>query len=253
MSHSRSVLLIVFTNAKMIDKKDFPSAGCSFQPSSVVKIFTLFQTNNVRRILLPSTVLVMLATAPLRAQAQCTASYEPGAQPQRIATGLFDGRVGPIKVINNTENATIISLYHPDAPKQVFKYWYAEPGKSYLLGTDHYSSDWGIQVDEGPICIVGRVASWDGSTFTTFPSRLFITEALPSIWGTVTRSQLPVMLPSSPQFPADYEAIARKQLAEGEIRGSLLSLLRAADLYKASGQIAEERRVRDRINQLRGN
>ena len=237
----------------MTDKKDFPPARCSSQPSSVVKNFTLVQTNNVIRSLLPATILVMLATAPLRAQAQCTASYEPGAQPQRITTGLFDGRVGSIKVINNTENATLISLYHPDAPKRVFKYWYAEPGESYLLGTDNYSSDWGIQVDEGPICIVGRVASWDGSTFTTFPSRLFITEATPSIKGTVSRSQLPVALQPSPQLPADYEAIARKQLAEGEIRGSLLSLLRAADLYKASGQIVEEKRVRDRINQIRDN
>lgn len=191
----------------------------------------------------------MLATVPLRAQAQCAAVYEPGIQPERIATGLFDGRVGPLKVINNTENATLISLYHPDAPKRVFKYWYAEPGGSYLLGTDSYSSDWGIQVDEGPICIVGRVASWDGSTFTTFPSRLFITEETPSMKGTVSRSQLPPSLPS----PADYEAIARKQLAEGDIRGSLISLLRAADLYKASGQIAAEKRVRDRINQIRGN
>ncbi len=195
----------------------------------------------------------MLATAPLRAQAQCAAVYAPGAQPQRITTGLFDGRVGPIKVINNTENATLISLYHPDAPTRVFKYWYAEPGKSYMLGTDHYSSDWGIQVDEGPICIVGRVASWDGSTFTTFPSRLFITEATPSLKGTVSSSQRPVALTPSPQRPADYEAIARKQLAEGEVRGSLISLLRAADLYKASGQVAEEKRVRDRINQIRGN
>jgi hypothetical protein len=253
MSHSSSVLLIAFTNAKMTDKKDFPPAGCSFQPSSAVKIFTLFQTNNVIGILLPATVLVMLAMAPLRAQAQCTASYEPGTQSQRITTGLFDGRVGPIKVVNNTENATLISLYHPDAPKRVFKYWYAEPGEGYLLGTDHYSSDWGIQVDDGPICLVGRVASWDSSTFTTFPSRLFITEAPPSLKGTPSSSQPLVAQPPSPQIPADYEAIARKQLAEGEIRGSLLSLLRAADLYKASGQVAEEKRVRDRIKQIRGN
>ena len=237
----------------MTDKKDFPPVGCFFQPSSVAKVFTLAQTSNIIRTLLPAAVLVMLTTVPLRAQAQCTTAYEPGAQPQRITTGLFDGRVGRIKVINNTENATLISLYHPDAPKRVFKYWYAEPGESYLLGTDNYSSDWGIQVDEGPICIVGRVASWDGSTFITFPSRLFITAATPSIKGTVSRSQLPVALAPSPQLPADYEAIARKQLAEGEVRGSLISLLRAADLYKANGQIAEEKRVRDRINQIRGN
>ncbi|MBD2075768.1 hypothetical protein H6F86_18095 [Phormidium sp. FACHB-592] len=192
---------------------------------------------------------MLAATLPV--QAQCTTSYEPGAQPQRVTTGLFDGRVGRIKVINNTENATLISLYHPDAPKRVFKYWYAEPGEGYLLGIDNYSSDWGIQVDEGPICIVGRVASWDGSTFTTFPSRLFITEATPSIKGTV--SGTPVTLPPPPQLPTDYETIARKLLTEGDIRGSLLSLLRAADLYKASGQIADEKRVRDRINQIRGN
>lgn len=47
------------------------------------------------------------------------------------------------------------------------------------------------------------------------------------------------------------ETIARKQLAEGDIQGSLISLLRTADLY--NGHIAEEKRVRDRIHQIRGN
>jgi hypothetical protein len=165
---------------------------------------------------------------------------------------LLDGRLGPIKVVNNTETATIISLYHPDAPKRVFKYWYAEPGQSYLLSVDNYSSDWGIQVDEGPICFVGRVASWDGHTFTTFPSRLFIADAPPTASAAITRSQTTLAVATPPpQSPETYEAIATKQITKGEARSGLISLLRAADLYRASGRVKEEERVRDHIKQIR--
>lgn len=233
----------------MIDPKNFLQTGCFQSHRPVGKRLTFTTAKRLTVVLLPA-VLLSFAGTPLRAQAQCTAAYEPGTQSQRISDGLFDGRVGPVKVVNNTENATVISLYHPDAPKRVFKYWYAEPGKSYLLGTDNYSSDWGIQMDDGPICIVGRVASWDGATFTTFPSRLFIADA-PPIAGTV-RSQPAIALTPLPQPPTAYEAIALKQLTEGEVRGGLISLLRAADLYRANGQTKEEQRVRDRIKQIRG-
>jgi hypothetical protein len=196
--------------------------------------------------------VITLTAHQLNAQTiTCASSYEPGAPLQRSQSGLFDGRIGPIKVTNNTETAAVISLYHPDAPQRIFKYWYAEPGQSYFLGTDSYSSDWGIQMDEGPVCIVGRVATWDGRTFTTFPSRLFITDAPPATRSVASKSQTSVTLtPPLPQPPETYEAIASKQITHGDTRNGLISLFRAADLYRASGRAKEERRVRERIKQL---
>ncbi|MBW4580817.1 MAG: hypothetical protein KME42_14720 [Tildeniella nuda ZEHNDER 1965/U140] len=236
----------------MIDQKTFLQAGCLLQSCSpVAKILTV----TLRRLLTiavftPATI-VLFTAHPLSAQAQsCATSYEPGALSQRTKSGLLDSRIGPIKVINNTETATVISLYHPDAPKRIFKYWYAEPGKSYLLGADNYTSDWGIQVDEGPICVVGRVASWDGRVFTTFPSRLFIADAPTAAELSVSRSQTLVSTPPLPQPPETYEAIASRQIIQGDARNGLISLLRAADLYRASGRGKEEQRVRDRIQEI---
>ena len=220
-------------------------------PMIVAKLLTVtFLTPTV--ITLTAHQLHAQTHAQTHAQAPtCAASYEPGAPLHRSQSGLFDGRIGPIKVTNNTETAAVISLYHPDAPKRIFKYWYAEPGQSYFLGTDSYSSDWGIQMDEGPICLVGRVASWDGKMFTTFPSRLFITDAPTATRSATSKSQTAVALtPPLPQPPETYEAIASKQITHGETRNGLISLLRAADLYRASGRAKEERRVRDRIKQL---
>lgn len=198
--------------------------------------------------------IVLVPGQQARAQTPtCGSSYSPGTAQQRTQAGLLDGKIGPIKLVNNTETATIISLYHPDAPKRIFKYWYAEPGQSYLLGTDNYSSDWGIQVDEGPICFVGRVATWDGRTFTTFPSRLYIADSPPievSAAAPVTRGQAVTPSPSL-QTPETYEAIATKQIATGEARNGLISLLRAADIYRANGRAKEEQRVRDRIKEIR--
>ena len=215
------------------------------------KILTATVAQLLTVTLLTPTVIA-LTTYQLSAQTpMCASSYEPGIPLQRSQSGLFDGRIGPIKITNNTETAAVISLYHPDAPKRIFKYWYAEPGRSYLLGTDNYSSDWGIQMDEGPICIVGHVASWDGKMFTTFPSRLFITDAPPASRSVASRSQTSAALtPPLPPPPETYEAIASKQITHGDTRKGLISLLRAADLYRASGRAQEERRVRDRIKQL---
>ncbi|MBW4472845.1 MAG: hypothetical protein KME45_21085 [Stenomitos rutilans HA7619-LM2] len=238
----------------MIDKQNFLQASCLLQERlPVAKILTL----TVLSALVPTASIVLVSVDQASAQTPtCNSSYSPGTIQQRTKVGLLDSRVGPIKLVNNTATATIISLYHPDAPKRIFKYWYAEPGQSYLLGTDSYSSDWGIQVDEGPICIVGRVATWDGHTFTTFPSRLYIAD-VPSTAETSLTVDAPMtqgqpMVQSAPlQTPETYEAIATKQIAKGEIRSGLISLLRAADLYRTSGHLKEERRVRDRIQAIR--
>ena len=237
----------------MIANKNFLQADCFLQPHRpVAKILTATVLKILTIAALAPAAVILLTAPQLSAQTPtCAALYEPGAPLQRSQSGLFDGRVGPIKVTNNTETATVISLYHPDAPKRIFKYWYAEPGQSYLLGADNYSSDWGIQVDEGPICFVGRVASWDGRMFTTFPSRLFITDAPPVTRSGVSKSQPAMALtPLLPQPPETYEAIAAKQITHGDARSGLISLLRAADLYRVSGRAKEEQRVRDRIKQL---
>ncbi len=193
--------------------------------------------------------LALLGVVQPQAQAQsCTSTYEPGSLQQRQRSGLWDGRIGPIRVVNNTENAIVVSLYHPNAPDRVFKYWYAEPGQRFLLSNDNYSSDWGIQIDEGPICYVGRVSSWDSRMFTTFPSRLFITDSPARSRLSAVKSQaVAVPLAIGSPRPETYEAIAAKQIKQGQQRNGLVSLLRAADLYRASGRTQDEQRVRDRI------
>ena len=236
----------------MINQRNLLQAGCSSQSHSPTAILTVRLLKLLSFAFLAPTAFIWLPAHQLSAQAQtCTSAYEPGTLAQRTKAGLFDGRVGPIRVTNNTETATVISLYHPDAPKRIFKYWYAEPGKSYLLGTDNYSSDWGIQVDEGPTCLVGRVATWDGRMFTTFPSRLFIVDAPTTARTDASSSQtIQALTPPLPQPPETYEAIATKQITQGNARNGLISLLRAADLYRASGRTKEEHRVRDRIKEL---
>ncbi|XGV99160.1 MAG: hypothetical protein ACAF41_09510 [Leptolyngbya sp. BL-A-14] len=230
----------------MIYKKNFLQGREFAPPGSLIRILPPTSLLTVAFVLL--TTYLASAQVPT-----CVARYSPGTQQQRLQAGLLDGRVGQIKVVNNTETAAIISLYHPDAPKQVFKYWYAEPGQSYLLGIDNYSGDWGIQIDEGPICFVGRVATWDGRMFTTFPSRLFIADSSSPPNATVSRGQTGAtsLQPQAAPAPETYEAIATRQISVGEARSGLISLLRAADLYRASGRSKEEQRVRDRINQIR--
>lgn len=227
------------------------ASGRSLPCLPIAKMLTLTVFS---AIAVPTAAIVLLAVDRAGAQTSptCESSYNPGTAQQRTKAGLLDGRVGPIKLVNNTATATIISLYHPDAPKRVFKYWFAEPGQSYLLGTDNYSSDWGIQVDEGPICLIGRVSTWDGRTFTTFPSRLYIADVPLTAPAPITRGQAPAQTPSPAlQTPEAYETIATKQIAKGEARDGLISLLRAADLYRANGRVKEEQRVRDRIKAIR--
>ncbi len=225
--------------------KSFQRGSLLQPPCSVAKI--------LETALGSVTTLIVLTAAQAAVSAQsCLSSYQPGTHQQRVSAGLADGRVGPIKLVNNTDNALIVSLYHPDAPDRVFKYWYAEPGQGFLLSNDNYGSDWGLQIDEGPICFVGRVGSWDGHIFTTFPSRLFAVDATSSTALAADKSRIPTPQLTSIQRPETYENIATEQIKQGQPRSGLISLLRAADLYRVSGQSTAEQRVRDRIKQLRG-
>jgi len=89
----------------------------------------------------------------------CSSVYDP--RPYRPGTSGWTGRVGQIAFNNGTRSPVQVTLYHPDAPSRAFKSWNVRPGENLFLGGDNYGMDWGIQVDDSAICIVGLVSDWN--------------------------------------------------------------------------------------------
>ncbi|MEE3719760.1 hypothetical protein V2H45_23745 [Tumidithrix elongata RA019] len=89
----------------------------------------------------------------------CSSTYDP--RPYRPGTSGWTGRVGQIAFNNGTSASVRVTLFHPDAPTRAFKSWNVQPRQNLFLGGDNYGMDWGIQVDNSPICIVGSVSDWN--------------------------------------------------------------------------------------------
>lgn len=104
----------------------------------------------------------------------CTATYDPS--PYRPGTPGWDGRIGKIAFYNGTNQTVKVTLYHPDAPNQIFDTWDIEPGANLFIGDNSYGMDWGIKVDNSNTCIVGLVSDWNyfngAYNFQTWPERL---------------------------------------------------------------------------------
>jgi len=85
----------------------------------------------------------------------CSPNYNPnGYRPGQ--TG-WTGKVAKLAFNNSTNSPVNVTLYHPDS-KAPFKSWNIASGKNIFLDRNNYGMDWGIQVDNSEICIVGRVS-----------------------------------------------------------------------------------------------
>ncbi|PHJ59017.1 hypothetical protein VF14_13715 [Nostoc linckia z18] len=88
-----------------------------------------------------------------------SATYNP--LPYRPGSSGWTGRIGKVAFNNGTQNPVKVTLYHPDAPREPFKSWTVLPGQNLFLGDNNYGMDWGIQVNNSPVYILGRVSAWN--------------------------------------------------------------------------------------------
>lgn len=121
--------------------------------------------------------------------------YDPS--PYRPGTSGWTGQIGRIAFINGNEIPVLVRLYHPDAPDQVFENYQVQPGANIFLANNaNIGMDWGIQVDNSRIRIVGLVSDWnffDGANiFQTWPERIkfadsnsFLNEAREDIFNLI--------------------------------------------------------------------
>jgi hypothetical protein len=92
--------------------------------------------------------------------------YNPGTFEQRVKSGLFDYLVGRIEIRNSTVDTICVKLYHPDDPNRIFSKQPIPVGNAIFLTGGPYGSDWGIQVNESKINIIGKISIWDKATNT---------------------------------------------------------------------------------------
>lgn len=91
-------------------------------------------------------------------------TYNPGNFEERVKSGIFDNRVGRIKVINKSSYKTVVTLYHPDAPSRFFSKQTIDKNSEAFLGEHSYGNDWGIQIDDSKIFYVGKISKWNQDT-----------------------------------------------------------------------------------------
>jgi hypothetical protein len=104
----------------------------------------------------------------------CSTTYNPSAY--RPGTSQWDGHIGRIAFYNPTRGTVRVTLYHPDAPYWSFSSWSVPAGvNGWLVYNNQAFSigmDWGIQVNNSPICIVKAVSGWNSSYFQASTSRI---------------------------------------------------------------------------------
>jgi len=103
--------------------------------------------------------------------------YDPS--PYRPGTPGWTGQIGRIAVVNTTEYPVSVSLYHPDAPGAVFGTYIIEPGaNNFIANGANIGMDWGIQVDNSEVRIVGLVSDWNffegTNIFQTWPKKILM-------------------------------------------------------------------------------
>lgn len=111
-------------------------------------------------------VALLVFSTPSKVKAQssnepCSSTYNPSSLRERTSSELFDGRVGRITFTNGSDRSVTVKLYHPDSPNRAFSTQEISPGENIFLGEHSYGSDWGIQVNDSLICIIGRVSDWN--------------------------------------------------------------------------------------------
>lgn len=104
----------------------------------------------------------------------CSYTYNPTAY--RQGTALWDGHIGNIVFNNPTTSTVKVTLYHPDAPSWAFGSWnipakangmLSSGGKPIVIGMD-----WGIQINDSPICIVKVASNWVSNYFQASTTKI---------------------------------------------------------------------------------
>lgn len=104
----------------------------------------------------------------------CATTYDPSGY--RPGTSQWDGHIGKIAFFNSTSSKVRVTLYHPDAPAWSFATWDFSAGVNAWLYYNNQpvniGMDWGIQVNNSPICIVKTVSGWNTSYFQASTARI---------------------------------------------------------------------------------
>jgi hypothetical protein len=88
--------------------------------------------------------------------------YNPGPFDMRVQKGIFTGKIGRIKFINNSTKSVSLNLFHPDAPSNFFSEHTIPSGSNSFLGEHSYGDDWGVQINKNTrIYFIGHISSWD--------------------------------------------------------------------------------------------
>ncbi|MGB7891086.1 MAG: hypothetical protein WCF82_04065 [Microcoleus sp.] len=108
-------------------------------------------------------------------------TYDPSSF--RPGTRGWTGQIGRIAFINLTDKTLWVRLYHPDAPGNIFGTYQIAPGaNNFLADAANIGMDWGIQVNNSDIRIVGLVSDWgefEGTyNFQTWADRVIQTDSI---------------------------------------------------------------------------
>jgi hypothetical protein len=105
----------------------------------------------------------------------CSSTYDPTNY--RPGTSEWDGHTGWVAFYNSASSTVRVTLYHPDAPRWSFGTWDIPARQNWWLYYYYspltVSMDWGIKVNNSPVCIVKKVTSWRGNSyFQAYTSRM---------------------------------------------------------------------------------
>jgi hypothetical protein len=196
------------------------------------------KTQNIILILLAVYSINFFIPQTVKSQPNCSSTYNPPKTvEERRSQGWFDGRIARAAFKNTSKelSASImtITLYHPDAPSQPFAVYSILPQELKFLSQDNYVSDWGIQLGEGPICLLGKVSIWkiDSNNRPYFLST-------PESLGRPTSLELvdTVMKYNANAIREQGRALAR----QGKRGDALKQLVLAANVFRVQGNKQQE-------------
>jgi hypothetical protein len=112
---------------------------------------------------------------PQRSQGNnCSYDYDPSRYGP--GTALWDGHQGAIAFYNPTSTPVKVTLYDPEAPQTAFASWQVAARTNtwlkYRKQRLDLSMDWGIQVNDSPICILKIASNWKSDYFQSSTTQI---------------------------------------------------------------------------------
>lgn len=120
---------------------------------------TSSDAENIKNKYIEEAKKIVTNVLPDRKLEACMPVYNPSTY--RPGQPGWTGHIGKIAFANTTSTPINVTLYNPDAPQGPFKKWAVQPNQNIFLDSNNYGMDWGIQVNNDPVCIVGRVSGWN--------------------------------------------------------------------------------------------